>query len=145
MLSKRGGLEKGFTLIELMVAIFIIGVLSAVAISYMRGRTDSAKWSEGKAIAGTIRTAAQAYRGEKGEGYDFSGTTLEDLGFIINLGAGGGDLDGKYFTDDCYSIEFSKNGDYLITINAAKSTSGDPPSTPRQITLDSTGTFTEIP
>ena len=145
MLSKRGGLEKGFTLIELMVVLFIIGVLAAVAIPYMLGRSDAAKWSEGKAVAGSIRTAAQAYCGEKGAGYDFSGTTLEDLGFVINLGADGGDLDGKYFTDDCYSIVFSKNGDYLITVNAAKSTSGAPPSTPQQITHDSAGTITDIP
>ena len=137
--------KKGFTLIELMVVIFIVGILAAVAIPIMRGRVDAAKWTEGKAGAGSIRTAAQAYCGEKGAGYDFSGTTLEDLGFVINLGAGGGDLDGKYFTDDCYSIEFSTNGDYLITVDATKSTSGDPPSIPRQITLDSTGTFTDIP
>jgi type II secretory pathway pseudopilin PulG len=128
-----------------MVVLFIIGILSAVAIPLMRGRSDAAKWSEGKAMAGSIRTAAQAYRGQMGASYDFSGTTLENIGFNINAGAGGGDLDGKYFTDDSFSIQFSKNGDYLITVDATKSTSGSAPSTPRQMTLNSAGPFTEIP
>jgi len=145
MSSKRSKSEDGLTLVELMIVLFIIGILSVVAIPYMRGRTDTAKWAEGKAIASHIRTAAQAYRGEKSAGFDFSGTTPEDLGFIVNPGAGGGDLDGKYFTDDCFSIEFSSNGDYLITVDATKSTSGDPPSTPRQMIFDSTGNFAEIP
>jgi prepilin-type N-terminal cleavage/methylation domain-containing protein len=137
--------QKGFTLIELMLVLFIIGILSIIAIPYMRGRSDTAKWSEGKAIAGNIKTAARAYCGEKGAGFDFTGTTLEDLGFTINSGAGASDLDGKYFTADCFSIQFSPNGDYLITVDATKSTRPDPPSSPRQMTLDSAGFFTEIP
>ncbi|MGB2806252.1 MAG: prepilin-type N-terminal cleavage/methylation domain-containing protein, partial [Sedimentisphaerales bacterium] len=56
--------RKGFTLIELMVVIFIVGILAAVAIPIMRGRIDSAKWSEGRAAAGSIRTAARAFCAE---------------------------------------------------------------------------------
>jgi prepilin-type N-terminal cleavage/methylation domain-containing protein len=145
MVSDKHGRENGFTLIELMIVIFIIGVLSAVAIPYMQGRSDISKWAEGKAMAGSIRTAARTYLGEKGENYDFSSTTLPDLGFIVNLGQPGGDLDGKYFTDDCFSVQFTREGDYLIMVDATKSAGDNPPSTPRQMTLDSAGVFTEIP
>ncbi len=143
-MSDKDRLEKGLAVAELVLIVIIIGFLSAVAIPYMRGRTDKSKWSEGKATAGSIRTAADNYINEKGKAYDFSGTTLEDLGFEVNLNFGGGDLDGKYFTDDCFKIQFSKNGDYLITVDASKSTSGDPPHLPWKMTLNNEGIFTKI-
>jgi prepilin-type N-terminal cleavage/methylation domain-containing protein len=145
MLSKRGGLEKGFTLIELMVVLFIIGILAAVAIPIMHGRMDSSKWSEGKAVAGSIRTAARTYCAQMGSSYSYPGTTLTQIGFVVNPGAPSGDLDGKYFTDECFSIVFNGYNDYLITVDATKSLSSDAPTAPRQMTLDSAGNFTEIP
>jgi type IV pilus assembly protein PilA len=142
MLSKRGGLEKGFTLIELMVVIFIIGVLAAVAIPLMRGRTDSAKWSEGRAIAGSLRAAARAYIAEKGHGFTFAGTTTVQLGFAA------GDLSGKYFQDGDYKIVFTDVGagappTYLVTVTSSKT--GEAPQVPSSITLDQDGKLTEIP
>ncbi len=135
--------RKGFTLIELMVVIFIVGILAAVAIPIMRGRIDSAKWSEGKAGAGSIRTAARAFCAEKGPSYTYVATppSLADLGFNITAGAGG-DLDGKYFTDDAYAITWSGYDDYLITVTAIDSLSTDKPTTPATVTLDETGAWT---
>ncbi len=88
--------RKGFTLIELMVVILIVGILAAVAIPLMRGRIDSAKWSEGKSMMGTIATALRAYGAETGD----NGTwppALSDLGFAT------GDLEGTYFTENDFS------------------------------------------
>ena len=135
--------RKGFTLIELMVVIFIVGILAAVAIPIMRGRIDAAKWSEGKSAMGSIRTAARSLIAEKGNSYDFAShnNLTTDLGFAA------GDLDGKYFTTACYSIVFTNvaGGNpptYVITCTAANSTSADKPTTPAAETLDDTGAFT---
>ena len=105
----------------------------------MLNRSDASKWSEGKAIAGSIRTAARTYCAETGPTYNYSGTTLTQLGFVVNPGVTGGDLDGKFFTDECFSIAFNGYNDYLITVDATKSLSGDAPATPRQMTLNMQG------
>ena len=139
MISDNRGWEKGFTLIEVMVVLFIIGILAAVAIPYMRSKTDASKWSEGKAVAGTIRTAARVYCTDMGSTYSYPGTTMAQLGFLV------GDLDGKYFTDDCFSIVFNGYNDYLITVDSTKSLSGEAPASPKKMTLSSAGDFTEIP
>ena len=139
--------RKGFTLIELMVVIFIVGILAAVAIPIMRGRIDSAKWSEGKAGAGSIRTAARAFCAERGPnwGGTWANVTLADLGFNLVNAAGGDDLDGKYFTNEAYAVVFTGYDTYTITVTAASSLSAEKPTTPASMTLDQDGAWTETP
>lgn len=88
--------RKGFTLIELMVVILIVGILAAASIPLMRGRIDKAKWSEANAMAGTIQSAARVYFAEYGT--ITTGVTMTDLGFDT------GDLTGTYFDAGDFSI-----------------------------------------
>ena len=130
-----------------MVVLFIIGILSAVAIPYMKGRTDAAKWSEGKAVAGSIRTAARAFCAERGQNFPYAtaGITLRDLGFsLYAFNDLVSDIDGKYLSEECYSIDFAGYDDYTITVDASQSLRADAPTSPRQIRLDNTGSFVEI-
>ena len=133
--------RKGFTLIELMVVIFIVGILAAVAIPIMRGRIDSAKWSEGKAGAGSIRTAARAFCAEKGSGWSgtWANVTMANLGFQT------GDLDGKYFSDAAYAFAFTAYDVYTVTVTASDSTATDKPTTPSIVTIDEDGVWVETP
>ena len=137
--------RKGFTLIELMVVIFIVGILAAVAIPIMRGRIDAAKWSEGKAGAGSIRTAARAFCAEKGPNWGgvWANVGLYELGFtnLVDL-VDGDDLDGKYFTNEAYEVTFTGYDTYLIEVTAVDSQRADKPTSPAIVTLNQNGAWT---
>ena len=130
--------RKGFTLIELMVVILIVGILAAVSVPIMRGRIDAAKWSEGKAMAGSLATAMRAYAAEQGS-VGYSNPTLIQLGFATT------DLQGTYFDATNYKWDSSYAGNppvltYTITITAP-----DGISTPSKVTLNQSGKWTESP
>jgi len=56
--------EKGFTLIELMIVVAILGILAAIAIpNFMRFQAKS-RQSEAKTNLGAIGTTAESYRAE---------------------------------------------------------------------------------
>ncbi len=57
--------QKGFTLIELMIVVAIIGILAAIAIPNFMTFRLKAKTSEAKSNLGSIRTCQEAYRAEK--------------------------------------------------------------------------------
>ncbi len=58
--------KKGFTLIELMVVIVIIGILSALAIPKMLGVSAKAKASEAPSVIANYETLESAYVQETG-------------------------------------------------------------------------------
>ena len=130
--------RKGFTLIELMIVIIIVGILAAVAIPIMQGRIDSARWSEGRAIMGVIARALRSHVAEKGNNFT-------PVPALVQLGFDPGDIEGTYFSggesgtnDFSWVINSNNPINFLITATAPAGV-----NSPSQITLNHAGTFTE--
>lgn len=125
---------KGFTLIELMVVILIVGILAAASVPMMRGRIDSAKWSEGNATAGTIRSAVRVYFAENGSAPTgvMSGSTIQS-----QLGFTDADLTGTYFVPGDYEItEVNSDGNATVVVTGSQTNAPNGSKT-----LSATGTW----
>ncbi|MBA7687325.1 hypothetical protein ES703_95786 [subsurface metagenome] len=134
--------RKGFTLIELMVVILIVGILAAVAIPIMRGRVDAAKWTEGKAMMGTLATAIRAYAAEKGPHATLYGD--EDVLTLVKLGFATGDLTGTYFSSTNYSwvSDYDPTDVPPVLTYTITATAPTGISTPTEVTLTQAGAWT---
>jgi len=131
---------KGFTLVELMITILIVAILAAAAIPQFRGRIDTAKWSEGKAIAGSVATAIRVY-------IVMNERTFKAVPTLSELGIEPGVLDGSYFKggesgsgDFSWVINSDKPVDFLITATAPVGI-----TTPSKITLNANGQWDITP
>ncbi|MEE4356794.1 MAG: type IV pilin-like G/H family protein [Desulfococcaceae bacterium] len=71
--------KKGFTLIELMIVVAIIGILAAIAIPNFLNYQCKSKQSEAKQALGTISKNQEAYLSENDE----YAVTLDSLGFAV--------------------------------------------------------------
>ncbi|HBG28250.1 MAG: hypothetical protein A2Y10_09715 [Planctomycetes bacterium GWF2_41_51] len=124
--------KKGFTLVELMVVILIVAILASVAIPIMRGRIDSAKWSEAAATAGTIRVAVKAALTED-PAVVSNGDNLGTASVRAALKFGEKDLEGTYFGSADYTITSTDSANdganIVITVTPSSAIEGAPQGT----------------
>ena len=69
-------MKKGFTLLELVVVIIILGILAALGLTQYAKMVEKGRTAEAKTVLGTLRTAEAAYNLEKGTYLAFTGTEL---------------------------------------------------------------------
>ena len=117
-------MQKGFTLIELMIVIAIIGILAAIAIPAYQDYTVRAKVSEGLMLAGSAKLAVA-------ETYDSTGaysSTQSGYGLPAAVSITGANV---------ASVSVGATG--TITVNYATSgLGGSPTANSTNITIDPT-------
>lgn len=115
--------KAGFTLVELMVVAIIVAILAAVAIPLMSANKARARATEAESALGTVRSALRAMYAET-DAYnkDLNGNTL-GAGAVAGVipGIRDGDLDGRWFSDECYAITSISTSNYLLTATGASS------------------------
>lgn len=91
--------KEGFSLVELMIVLVIVGILAAVAVPIYTNQVRKARMGEADAALGTIRTQLRVYYGENGSYPSTSGPVVPATWNDIAAD----ELKGKYFTDASYT------------------------------------------
>ena len=68
--------DKGFTLVELLIVIVILGILATIVVFAVRGITDKGKSSACAADAKTLEVAVEAYFAQ------YTGTTVTEANLV---------------------------------------------------------------
>lgn len=129
----RKSIQKGFTLIELMIVVAIIGILAAIAIPAYQDYTIRAQVTEGLSLAGGVQTAIADYYAQHGT-FPSAGVTTTGTGGLAMAAA----PTGKYATvntvDATGGIQITFSGAQAnatlaanpkLALNAATTANGD--------------------
>jgi prepilin-type N-terminal cleavage/methylation domain-containing protein len=71
--------ERGFTIVELLIVIVVIGILAAITIVAYNGVQNRARTTTNQANAGELRDKAEVYSADTGNGVFGTAATLEGL------------------------------------------------------------------
>jgi prepilin-type N-terminal cleavage/methylation domain-containing protein/prepilin-type processing-associated H-X9-DG protein len=100
----RGG-QKGFTLVELMIVVIVIGVLASVAIPMYQLSAERSRETECVTALGMVRSALRVYYAEHGTyaNVNFADGNQVTAGGFLDVSDN--DLLGRYFSTECYTFD----------------------------------------
>jgi type IV pilus assembly protein PilA len=137
-LRVRAQSESGFTLVELLVVMLILGLLAAIAIPAFFNQRDKAKDADAKEAVRTAETAMETWSTDNDGLY--SGATVDDLvGIESTLGDWGADLTISNLDDKTYKVTVVSDIDHGFSIERTYDDSVTPPVSGFELTCDSPG------
>ena len=113
--------RSGFTLIEIMITIMIVGILATAGTPLLASTLDRARNTEAQAALGSIRRAMRIHYIEYGTYKDPQFTAGRKVTFGEILTLRDSDLEGRFFSSECYTFEKVKRRTYRIKCTGSAS------------------------
>jgi len=137
--------HRGFTLVELMIVVIVVGILATIAIPMYQMTAERSKATEAKAALGLVRDSMREYLAEHGTYVDgsFSDGAQVTTGGILNIWTN--DLAGRYFSAECYTFDGAPTANaFTIECDGGSSTASHGSEVSALVlTIDDEGTITQ--
>ena len=113
-------MKRGFTLLEIIIVIIIIGILATLGFTQYSKMVERSRGAEARAICGDIRKFAAAYR------LEFGSMTSITLG-NVNIGGGADQIPNACKATHYFSYTAAQTGADSVSIVATRCNAGGKP------------------